>query len=786
MLTKPYPFILLDGAMGTMLQNSGTAIGKIPEELNLTHPDVVKAIHSAYVGAGSDIIYTNTFSANRYKLAHSSYSVQDLIAAGVKNAKECVSGSNCKVGLSIGPIGELLEPNGNLKFEDAYEMFREMLVCGAEAGADLVAFETFTDLLELKAAILAAREHSSLPIYATMTFEPNGRTFTGVSIPSMGTTLTALGVDALGFNCSLGPKEILPFAKELIQWTDLPVIVKANAGLPNLNAGGYDITSEEFTDTLAEYLDLGISIVGGCCGTTPEYIARLRKLIDRKTPVAREFLKRPVLCSAVQTVVADGVRIVGERINPTGKKLFKEALKNHNMGYILTQGLEQVKAGAAILDVNVGLPGIDEKAMMVEVIKELQSVIDAPLQIDSSDPTVIEAALRCYNGKPIVNSVNGEQAVLDRVLPLVKKYGAAVVGLTMDEHGIPLTAKKRFAIAEHIVNTALSYGIAREDLYIDCLTLTASVQQNEVMETLKAVSMVKEHLGVRTTLGVSNISFGLPNRELINTSFLTLAMMHGLDLPIINPNIPAMSSAVDAFNVLTAQDAGSAAYIGKYNQQATAPAPAATVSSEVSLEYAVLNGLKDLAHERTRALLETTDPMEIVNGMLIPALDKVGADFESGKLFLPQLIQSATAAQAGFDEIKQKLAREKSSVSVSKGKIVVATVKGDVHDIGKNIVKVILENYGYDVLDLGKDVPIETVVQETKRSGAKLVGLSALMTTTVVHMEATIKALRAALPEVQVWVGGAVLTKDYALQIGADFYAKDAKQSVDIAKQILG
>lgn len=782
MLTKPYPFVLLDGAMGTMLQSSGVPIGKVPEELNLTHPEVVKNIHCAYVEAGSDVIYTNTFSANHYKLKESAYSVAELVQSGVRNAKDCVADTACKVGLSIGPIGEMLEPNGSLKFDAAYEMFREMLVCGEAAGADLVAFETFTDLLELKAAILAAKEHTALPIFATMTFEPNGRTFTGVSIPSMATTLTALEVDALGFNCSLGPREILPFAQELVQWTDLPVIVKANAGLPNLNAGGYDITAEEFVATLEEYLALGISILGGCCGTTPAYIAKLRRMMNQKTPVARPFTKRSVLCSAAQAVVVDRVRIVGERINPTGKKLFKEALKNCNMGYILTQGLEQVQAGAAILDVNVGLPGIEERPLMVEVIQQLQSVVDTPLQIDSSDAVVIEAALRCYNGKPIVNSVNGEQAVLDRILPLVKKYGAAVVGLTMDERGIPMTAEERFSVAEHIVHTAQSYGISRKDIYIDCLTLTASAQQKEVMETLKAMTLVKERLGVKTTLGVSNISFGLPNRELINTSFLTLAMMHGLDLPIINPNIAAMAGAVDAFHVLTAQDEGSVDYIARHNQQAPAVAPANT-NSEISLEYAVLNGLKEVAKERTRTLLTTMDAMDIVNEILIPALDKVGADFESGKLFLPQLIQSATAAQGGFDEIKQKLAKEKDSVSVSRGKIVVATVKGDVHDIGKNIVKVILENYGYDVIDLGKDVPIETVVQETKRSGAKLVGLSALMTTTVVHMASTIQALRKELPDVKVWVGGAVLTEDYAMQIGADYYAKDAKQSVDIAKE---
>lgn len=784
MLDLQNRIVLLDGAMGTMLQKSGVPIGKVPEALNITHPEVVMDIHRQYAQAGSDIIYANTFSANRYKLSHCEYSVDELVTAGVVNAKKAVEGTSCLVALSIGPVGELLQPNGNLTFEAAYDIFQEMIVSGVKAGADLIVFETSTDLLEMKAAVLAAKENCDLPILCTMTFEQNGRTFTGVTVPAMAITLTALGVDAIGINCSLGPKEILPLAKELAQWTDLPIVIKANAGLPNLNSNDYDISAEEFADTMMEYLEHGISIIGGCCGTTPEYIKRIAELTKGKTPVARDYHKRSALCSASHVVEVNGVRIVGERINPTGKKLFKQALIDRNISYILTQAIEQVNAGAHILDVNVGLPEIDEEELMVEVIKQLQSVVDVPLQIDSSDPKVIEKALRIYNGKAIVNSVNGEQKVLDRILPIVKKYGAAVVGLAMDERGIPNLAEDRFAIARHITETALSYGIDREDIYIDCLTLTASVQQKEVVETLKAMTMVKEQLGVKTVLGVSNISFGLPNRQLINVSFLTLAMAHGLDLPIINPNLTAMTDAIDAFNVLYNRDPGSVDYIAKHNNTApSAPKPAA--STDITLEYAVLNGIKDYAHSTTKALLETTDPMDIINNILIPALDKVGTDFEKGIIFLPQLIQAATAAQAGFDEIKKKLAAEKSAQTISKGKIIVATVKGDVHDIGKNIVKVILENYGYDVIDLGKDVPIETVVQETIRTGTKLVGLSALMTTTVVNMEATIKALREAV-DCTIWVGGAVLTEDYAMQIGADYYAKDAKQSVDIAKKVLG
>jgi 5-methyltetrahydrofolate--homocysteine methyltransferase len=776
--------ILLDGAMGTMLQKSGIPIPKVPEILNLTHPETIIEIHRQYIESGSDIIYTNTFGANRYKLSQCEYSVEQLITAGVQNAKKAIGDTTVLAALDIGPIGELLKPNGSLSFDGAYEIFREMVVCGEQAGADLIIFETITDLLEMKAAVLAAKENTSLPVFCTMSFEQNQRTFTGVCVESMATTLTALGVDAIGINCSLGPKEILPIAKKLCEWTPLPIIVKANAGLPNLNSNTYDISPQEFSDTMAKYLEYGVSIIGGCCGTTPEYIRLLSENLKGKVPTKRQIPKRSVLCSANQAVVVDGVKVIGERINPTGKKRMKEALIHRDIGYILTQGLEQVNAGADILDVNVGLPEIDEKEIMQTAVTELQSVIDAPLQIDSSHPDVIEQALRIYNGKAIVNSVNGEQKVLDRILPIVKKYGAAVVGLTLDENGIPNAAEDRFLIAQKITDTALSYGIPKEDIYIDCLTLTASVQQKEVVETLHAVQLVKEKLGVKTVLGVSNISFGLPNRELINHSFLTLAMAHGLDCPILNPNIKSMMDSIDAFNVLYNRDTNAVQYISRHNQTAAPAATNPNKTEEMTLEYAVKNGLKEAAGKLTKALLETTDPMQIINEMLIPALDIVGNEFEKGILFLPQLIQSATAAQAGFDEIKQALSKQNNSSAISKGDIILATVKGDVHDIGKNIVKVILENYGYHVIDLGKDVPIETVVNETIRTGTKLVGLSALMTTTVVSMEQTIRALRESGADCKIWVGGAVLTEEYAMQIGADYYAKDAKQSVDIAKKV--
>ena len=799
MLDFKNQIIMLDGGMGTMLQAAGVPMGKVPEALNVTHGEAVIDIHRQYIEAGADIIYANTFSANRYKLGYSDYSVEELVTAGVVNAKKAAAASerDVAVALDVGPIGELMEPNGSLKFEDAYDMFKEVMTVGAKAGADLIVIETSTDLLEMKAAVLAAKENTSLPVFSTMTFEKNGRTFTGVTVEAAALTLTGLGVDAVGINCSLGPDDIYPLAQKLVEWTPLPVIIKANAGLPNLNSGGYDISAGQFAEQMDKFMDLGVQIIGGCCGTTPEYIREMKKMLSRRAAEGKRadrpaFVRRAAVCSSTQVVEIDGVRVIGERINPTGKKLFKEALLNHNIGYILTQGISQVEAGAHILDVNVGLPKIDEAGLMVEVIKELQGVVDVPLQIDSSHAGVIESGLRIYNGKPIVNSVNGETAVMEKIFPLVKKYGAAVVGLTLDEKGIPLLSEERYAVAERIVRKAESYGIPKEDVYIDCLTLTASAQQKEVVETLKAMQLVKERLGVKTVLGVSNISFGLPKREFVNVAFLTLAMAHGLDLPIINPNVSAMMAAIDSFNVLYNRDEGSRFYVDKYSKiveaekNAQSAAPIVKPSDTKSLEYAVLNGIREYAADATRELLKTRPAMEIVNEILIPALDKVGADFESGKLFLPQLIQSATTAQEAFDVLKEYMSGQKDAGTVSKGKVIIATVKGDIHDIGKNIVKVVMENYGYEMIDLGKDVPIEKVVEAVQQTGAKLVGLSALMTTTVVSMEETIRTIHEAGCDCKIWVGGAVLTEDYARQIGADFYAKDAKQSVDIAKSILG
>ena len=649
----------------------------------------------------------------------------------------------------------------------------------------MIVFETMTDLSELKAGILSAKENTDKPVICTMTFEENRRTFTGCSVSAMALTMQGLGVDAVGVNCSLGPSQLKGVVEELATWTTLPIIVKPNAGLPDPSTGKYDLSPEDFAKSMAENIvPTGAVILGGCCGTTPDYIRLLCNELKKTAPIQRHIQIPSAVCSASRTVVINQPRIIGERINPTGKKLFKEALRNNNLDYILSQGIEQVHAGADILDVNVGLPEIDEEKMMVRAIKGLQGVVDVPLQIDSTIPKVLESALRVYSGKPIVNSVNGEENSLETVLPLVKKYGASVVGLTLDKDGIPKTAEGRFAIAKKIVERANALGISNKDIYIDCLTLTASAEQEGVMETLHALKRVKQELGVKTVLGVSNISFGLPNRELVTSTFLTMALQQGLDLPIINPNVEAMTGAVRAYKLLANIDKNSAEFIQAYHNTDNKKTSSVKTDKNISLSYAIENGLKKEGAEITAKLLESMSPMEIINNYLIPTLDKTGIDFEKGKIFLPQLIQSASVSQACFDVIKKKLISENNN-PVSKGKIVLATVKGDVHDIGKNIVKVLLENYGYTVIDLGKDVDYEEVVKATVENHVKLVGLSALMTTTLKSMEETIKLLRKNC-DCKVMVGGAVLTPEYAEQIGADFYSKDAKESVDIAKKILG
>lgn len=779
-------FVILDGAMGTMLQSRGLKIGGIPEVMNITNPEVVTDIHKEYVSAGSNIVYTNTFGANRYKMKDCGYSVEELIGAAVSNAKKACEGKESIVALDIGPIGQLLEPTGNLSFEEAYDMFKQEILAGSEA--DVIVFETMTDLLEIKAGVLAAKENSDKPVICTMTFEENMRTFTGCSISAMALTLEGLGVDAIGVNCSLGPKELYGVVKEMSKWTRLPLVVKANAGLPDPLTGEYNISPAEFAEYMEKMLDFGVKYIGGCCGTSPEYIKELCTIVKNRKYNKPQVNIEAAVCSSTETVVINSPRIIGERINPTGKKKFKEALLANDLDYILNQAVEQVSGGAEILDVNVGLPGIDEKSMMVKAIKGVQSIVEAPLQIDSTIPEVLEAALRVYNGKPIVNSVNGEEKSLNSVLPLVKKYGAAVVGLTLDEGGIPKKAEDRVKIARRILDRALSLGIPKENVFIDCLTLTASAEQEGVVETLKAVNTVKNELGLKTVLGVSNISFGLPNRELVNHTFLTLAMENGLDLPIINPNIVSMTGSVRAYRLLKGIDKNSKEYIEAYVSMSAGQSSAVKQNDKpvnMDLAYAIANGLKKDGARITEELLKTKPSMEIVNEILIPALDDAGAKFETGKIFLPQLILSAEVAQAAFAVIKDDIAK-KGTQSVEKGKVVLATVKGDIHDIGKNIVKVLLENYGYKVIDLGKDVDYMDVVNAAIEHKVKLVGLSALMTTTLVSMKETIELLRQHNVDCKVVVGGAVLTESYAKEIGADYYAKDAKETVDIAKKVYG
>ncbi|OJF75610.1 MAG: homocysteine methyltransferase [Treponema sp. CETP13] len=839
--TKP---VILDGAMGTVLQKRGLAVpGALPEVLSITKANELVSIHRSYIESGAQIIYANTFGANSYKAKDSGYTVAELVSAGIKNAKKAAltatrppffpeEQENAFVALDIGPIGRLMQPNGDMTENEAYLMFQEVMSAGVKAGADCIVLETMTDLLEIKTALLAAKELDcssltdgkidEIPVLCTMTFEDSGRTFVGVTPAAAAITLSALGADAIGMNCSLGPKQVFPIVKELCAYTNKPVIVKPNAGLPDPVTNDYDIDAFEFAQVMKDLIPLGVSVYGGCCGTTFQFITELSKVIHNTfkdnvsfgdintskdcNSVLKKQEQKSFLCSFGKVVTVDRPLITGERINPTGKKLFKEALVNHNIDYVLKQGLAQIEAGADILDVNVGVPGLDEVKTLVEVVTALQSVSDIPLQLDSSDPKALEAALRIYSGKPLVNSVNGEKKSLDSILPLVKKYGAAVVCLTLDENGIPQTAEERFAIAKRIVERADSLGISRSDLYVDCLTLTVSAEQNQAVETLKALRMVKENLGVKTTLGVSNISFGLPNRELITRTFLTMALETGLDLAIINPNKEAMSGTIKAFNVLHSYDESSRSYVEAYKDwkplsksdaiigtsaeqtqgHGTSQITDSAIANDSVLFVAVQAGLKMDAKNATKQLIaQDVAPMEIVEKHLIPALDAVGTDFETGRLFLPQLIQSASAAQESFSVIRSAL-DSAGKKSVSKGTIVIATVKGDVHDIGKNIVKVLLQNYGYNVIDCGKNVPPQTIVDAVIKYDCKLCGLSALMTTTLSSMQETINLIHEQKPDCKVMVGGAVLTEDYAKTIQADFYGKDAQSSVAYANLVFG
>lgn len=819
--------VILDGGMGTMLQAAGLGLGERPDVFGMKHPDVVERIQHSYVEAGSQVLYANTFGTNAHKLEGTGYTVEEVVSANIAVAKRAAAGK-AKVALDVGPIGELLEPLGMLSFEKAYEIYTQVVRAGVSCGVDLIIFETMTDLYEVKAAVLAAKENSDLPIWTTMSFEASGRTFTGTTVAAMALTLTGLGVDALGINCSLGPEELVPLVEELRSWTDLPIIVKPNAGLPDPATGEYSMGAEEFGKRMAVFPAMGASIFGGCCGTNPDFIRALAAGLAEESAVSGEMrqgvedsqngkegknaggeeagyretgrIYRGV-CSASQVARFGGIKdspriqdsgrilVIGERINPTGKKRFQQALREGDMNYIMERAIEQADAGADILDINVGLPGIEEAEMMARVVKAVQSVVSLPLQIDSLDPEAIEAGLRACNGRAIVNSVNGEQEVLEKILPIVKKYGAAVVGLAMDKGGIPETAEARIAIAERIVKAAESYGIPREDVLIDALTLTISAQQRQAAETLKAVRYIHEEMGLHCVLGVSNISFGLPERIHITASFLTQAMCCGLDFPIVNPNQKEIMDMVASYRALSGEDVDSAAYIERFAGENPGKeinaSPASSVSTEMNIETAVLKGLKQEVANQTEKHLETMSELDVINQKLIPALDIVGEKYEKQQIFLPQLINAANAACAGFDLIKTRIAG-RGGESLSKGKIVMATVEGDIHDIGKNIVRVVLENYGYQVIDLGRDVPVEAVVEAVLKEDVSLVGLSALMTTTVSSMQKTIAALRESGHPCRIFVGGAVLTESYAMEIGADYYAKDAKASVDIAKEVLG
>ena len=782
--------VVFDGAFGTVLQSkTGGKTGTVPEKLNLDAPQLIAEIHRDYAAAGADVITANTFGANEIKIG-SRELADELIRAGVEVAKKSAVGKF--VALDIGPLGRLLEPMGDISFEQAYEAYAHAVEAGKNA--DLIIIETMADLQELRAALLAAREHSRLPVICSMTFDGSGRTFMGVDPVCFALTASPLA-DAIGVNCSMGPKQLLPVVRKLLRYTDKPVIVQANAGLPDEKMH-YDVDADEFARACETFVQEGVRIIGGCCGTTPDYIRKLRGIADRSEPQKTPYAPVSAVCSASRAVMIDRVKIIGERINPTGKKAMKQALLAGDYEFVQEQASEQAEAGADILDVNAGLPELDEAAALERLVREVQAVCPLPLQIDTGSAEAAERALRAYCGKAILNSVNGEEKTLRALLPVAKKYGAAVVGLTIDEQGLPKTAARRVEIAEKIIRTAERYGIPQEDIFIDCLTLTASAEQDQALETLNAIRIIKEKYRVKTILGVSNISFGLPNRKIINTAFLTAALFAGLDLPILNPNAGENMQAVAAFNVLSGRDRNCAAYSEKYGnvrietkETAAAPAPppasARAETSGAGPEEQLQNEIRKgspTAAKLCAELLQREAPLDVIENGLIPALNMVGDDYESGKIFLPQLIAAAESAKDCFAEIKKLLPEGKAE----RGKIVMATVKGDMHDIGKNIVKTVLENYGYTILDLGKNVPPEKIAAACREEKIALCGLSALMTTTVVYMEETIRLLRRECPSCRVMVGGAVLNADYAKKIGADYYCKDANASVKAAQEVFG
>lgn len=804
--------IFFEGGMGSILQQNGLAPGELPEVWNVEKPEFILNVHREYLKAGCDIVKTNTFGANSIKMEDSGYTAKELIEKAVSIAKQAVNeNGHGLVAMDIGPTGKLLRPLGDLEFDGAYEAFKEMAMVGEQAGADIALIETMSDTHEVKAAVLAVKENTKLPVFVTMTFDENAKLLTGGDIPAAVALLEGLGVDGIGFNCGLGPTQMKAFMKELTACCSTPIIVNPNAGLPK-NVNGqtvYDVNPEEFAKEMLDIVMEGAWIIGGCCGTTPAHLAETIKVCKGIMPVPIEKKNLTVISSYTHTVQF-GPRpiIIGERINPTGKSRFKQALRDHDMDYILKEGIAQQENGAHILDVNVGLPDIDEKAMMLDVVKELQSVVSLPLQIDTVDAGAMEAAMRIYNGKPMLNSVSGKRESMDAVFPLMQKYGGVVVGLTLDEGGIPQTADGRVAIAGKIIDEAAKYGIDKKDIVIDVLTMTISSEKDGAKVTLEALRKVREIYGVATVLGVSNISFGLPRRPVVNSHFYTMALQNGLSAGIINPGSEEMMKSYDAYCALMGYDENCSAYIEKYAAMPAPPSGSAGPGNQQSgnlqngaqsaksgsvaagqnvgamtLKHAIERGLKEEAHRVTKELVKTREPLDIIQEELIPALNVVGDGFEKGTVFLPQLLMSADAAKIAFAVIKEVLA-DSGQEEETKEKIILATVKGDIHDIGKNIVKVLLENYGFDVLDLGKDVAPELIVDKALKEDVRLVGLSALMTTTVVSMEETIKQLREKKPDCKVMVGGAVLNQDYADMIGADFYGKDAMQSVHYAQEL--
>ncbi|WP_306529352.1 homocysteine S-methyltransferase family protein [[Ruminococcus] torques] len=803
--------LFFDGGMGTLLQEKGLAPGELPETWNLTHSEEIYKIHRQYIEAGSDIILTNTFGANALKFHDDSCSLEEIIKAAVSHVKKAEREALLQTGderkiytaLDVGPTGKLLKPMGDLEFETAYEAFKEVVILGEQAGADLIHIETMSDTYELKAAVLAAKENTSLPVFATVIFDERKKLLTGADVSSVVALLEGLGVDALGINCAMGPKEMLPVLEELIKYSSVPIIVKPNAGLPKQRDGKtyYDVTEDEFAAYMEQIVRMGACVIGGCCGTTPEHIRAMRKRCENAELVPVTEKEFTVVSSYGQSVIlGEGSKIIGERINPTGKKRFKQALKEHDLDYILREGITQQDQGAHILDVNVGLPDIDEPALMEEVVQELQSVVNIPLQIDTVDEKAMEKALRIYNGKAMVNSVSGKKESMEKVFPLVKKYGGVVIGLTLDEDGIPADADGRVRIAEKIIKTAEKFGIKKKDIVIDALAMTISSEPEGAKVTLETLRRLRDEIGVNTVLGVSNISFGLPCRPIVNAAFYTMAMLNGLSAGIINPSSEDMMKSWYAYHALMNLDNNCEQYIQKYANSVVSTNIMKTSelsetklkgendrsrksSSKMTLQEAIEKGLRDDAGKITTDMIATEAPLNIINEELIPALNHVGDGFEKGTVFLPQLLMSAEAAKSAFSVLKEKM--EKSGeIREKKGRVILATVKGDIHDIGKNIVKVLLENYSFDVIDLGKDVSPEKIVETACEKQVPLVGLSALMTTTVVSMEETIKMLREKKPDCKVMVGGAVLNQEYADMIGADFYGKDAMQSVHYAEKI--